>query len=144
MGHDPWPTAVDVLLIEGDELVRACLGEVLADAGWRVAAAAGTGQALRMADTCAPPRVLVADLTPGRGMCGVAPVAVVRRRWPGLPAVLMTGGIADDPVLGPGERFLRKPFGADALVQAVAELAAGRVAAVHPSEVPVGAGPGSR
>lgn len=129
MGHDPWPAAVDVLLIEGDELVRGCLGEVLADAGWRVAAAAGAGQVLRMADTCVSPRVLVTDLGLGHGMDGVALVAAARHRWPGLPAVLMSGDLVEDPALGPGERFLRKPFGVDALVQAVAELAAGQALA---------------
>lgn len=129
MGYDPWPATVDVLLIEDDELVRGCLGEVLADAGWRVAAAAGAGQALRMADTCAPPRVLVTDLRLGYAMDGVALVAAARHRWPGLPAVLMSGDLVENLILGPGERFLRKPFGVAALVQAVAELAAGQAAA---------------
>ena len=69
------------------------------------------------------PDVLVADMQLGSGMGGLELTTVARLRWPGIRAVLITGTTVADPVLDPGDRFLRKPFSVEALTHAVWELA---------------------
>ncbi len=117
---------VDVLLVEDDALVRECLAEVLGDAGWRVGKAAGAAEALDRIAADGMPGVLVTDLALGRGMDGLALIDAARLRWPGVRAVLISGTDMAEPVLDPGDRFLRKPFHVDTLTRAVSELAAGQ------------------
>lgn len=126
----PWgqapaaPAVMDVLLVEDDTLVRETLGEVLGDVGWRVGEAADAAEALDRMTFDGMPGVLVTDLALGGGMSGLALITAARLRWPHLPAVLISGTDIEEPVLGPGDRFLRKPFDDDVLTRAVADLAA--------------------
>ena len=115
--------ARSVLLVEDDALLRECLAEMLADAGWEVAAVASADAALGHMQVGGRPDVLVTDLWLGAGMNGLALAAEARRRWPGLRAVLTSGADAATLPVHDGDRFLGKPFSMGALVQAVAELA---------------------
>lgn len=120
---------MDVLLVEDDAGVRACLREALADAGWRVGEAADADEALDRMAADGMPGVLVTDLALGSGMSGMALIAAVRLRWPEVHAVLISGTDMAEPALDPGDRFLCKPFHLDDLIQAVSELIAGKAAA---------------
>ena len=122
MQSPPLPTDLSVLLVEDDELIRECLAELLGDAGWRVTAAAGAEQALQWGEARTAPDVLVTDLCLGRPMNGLALIGAARRRWPLVPAVLMSGADLGEPVLAGGGRYLRKPFTGAALIQLIAEL----------------------
>ncbi len=60
-------------------------------------------------------------------MNGVALAAELRRRWPGLGVVIMTGfdeTLAPRAALPSQERLLVKPFAPSALVRAVLDIAA--------------------
>lgn len=120
------PVLMDVLLVEGDVSVRETLGSVLGNAGWWVGEAVDAAEALDRTAFDGMPGVLVTDLVLGRGMGGLALVAAARLRWPHLPAVPIGSADMAEPELGPGDRFLRKPFDADALTRAVSDLVAGR------------------
>ena len=122
-GHPTRPM-MDVLLVEDDALVRELMGEALSDAGWRVSEAAGAAEALDRMTTDGVPGVLVTDMALGHGMSGLALIAAVHLRWPEAGAVLISGTDMVEPVLDPGDRFLRKPFEVDTLARAVSELAA--------------------
>jgi CheY-like chemotaxis protein len=122
---------MDVLLVEDEPLVLEMVTEWLEDAGLRVASAATAEAALAWVSTIsnAPPLpVLVTDvgLRPG-GMDGISLVAQLRRRWPGLGVVMMTG---HEPNLlrcvprRQQERHLMKPFDPTALVRAIREVRA--------------------
>lgn len=113
-----------VLLVEDDDLVRLCLAEGLDDAGWRVTAAASGEEALRQAHADGAPAVIVTALLLGRRVSGAELIAAVRRRWPPIAAVLISGANVSEPHLGPDDRFLRKPFHIGALVQVIEALTA--------------------
>ncbi len=66
-----------VLLVEDDELLRECIGEMLGDAGWRVAEAANALEALDWMNARGMPDALVTDLRLGPGMSGLALIAAV-------------------------------------------------------------------
>lgn len=86
---------MDVLLVEDATLIREMLAEELTDAGLDVAEVPDAEGALQAAgaawDASRPPRVLVTDVDLGTGMDGFALAVEIRRRWPDLGVVVMTG-----------------------------------------------------
>jgi PAS domain S-box-containing protein len=82
---------LSVLLVDDEPQVRAVLAAGLADAGHAVAEAADGAGALSCLAFGFEPDVLVTDLAMPGGMDGLTLVGEVRRRCPGLPAVLVTG-----------------------------------------------------
>lgn len=116
------PISTTILVVEDDATVREGLRELLADGG-RVRDAADAAEALECMAAEGVPDVLVADMQLGSGMNGLELIAVARLRWSGVRAVLISGTNMAEPVLGPGDRFLRKPFTVEALTRAVWELA---------------------
>ncbi len=120
---------MDVLLVDDETLVRETLAEDLADAGLEVAEAPDAEAALGAASAAAgapggPPRVLVTDVNLGGGMDGLALAAEVRRRWPEVGVVVMTGKPANLNGRRPDPRevCLLKPFGPPRLAAAVRHL----------------------
>lgn len=119
--------APTVLLVDDEEMVRETMVEELEAAGYRVHAAADAAEALALIEAGAAVAALVTDLTMP-GMDGLGLIREVRRRRPGLPAVLFTG-YADDAVTrsrgDPAEeRFvlLRKPISGAEVAATVAGL----------------------
>jgi CheY-like chemotaxis protein len=115
---------IDVVLVEDDALVRACLTEMLSDGGLRVAEAPSAAEALEAADAAGPSAVLVTDLYLGPGMDGTALIAALRERQPSMRAVLISGGEVADGKLDPRDAFLSKPFHGEDLVRAIEGLRA--------------------
>ena len=119
---------MDVLLVEDEAPLRETLAEGLAEAGLDVAEAPSAEIALWVAAAVAlagrPPRVLVTDVNLGRGMDGLALAAEVRRRWPAVGVVVMTGLAVnlDGRRPDPHEVCLLKPFGTIRLAAAVQGL----------------------
>ena len=111
---------MDVLLVENNDLVRACLMDMLGETGLRVTALPNASGVLALPDGAEAPAVLVTDVHLGAGMDGFALAAAARQRWPGIHAVLISGDArVADRILAPAESFLPKPFRVDDLMQAV-------------------------
>ena len=120
----------DVLVVEGQTLVRRMAVEALRDAGLRVAEADCAEAALRAVDAAPerPPDVLVTAVTPGPGaLDGRALAAELRRRSPGLGVVYLGGRPAADPAADDApdarERFLPRPFEPARLARIVCGMA---------------------
>ncbi|HEV7265450.1 MAG TPA: response regulator [Falsiroseomonas sp.] len=133
-------TSPCVLLVDDEALVRETLCAELTERGWKVLEVADGAAALHALDTGAlQPDLLVTDLSMP-GMSGLALIREMRRRRPGLPAVLLTGlvgdGAAAQAALAEAVRdgpfaLLRKPLDArelaaraEALLHAAGEAAA--------------------
>ncbi len=120
-----WPVdrdavGVRLLLVEDDELVRACLVDMLDDAGFRVVSVSNAADALALGDGTEEPDVLVTDVYLGPGMNGMRLLALARDRWPGIGAVLISGdGLLAHKFTDPAARFLPKPFCGAELVRAI-------------------------
>ncbi len=110
--HSPRPTEKTVLLIEDEAMLRQLAERALQRAGWHVVATASAEAALKAAQTT-PPDAVIADLTLPGGMDGRALIAALRKNWPNLPAILVSGyadsGTSADPV-GQNTVFLAKPY----------------------------------
>ena len=114
---------MDVLLVEDEPLVREMLHDDLVDAGLHVFSVGSAEDGLDAFKLQAPPApaVVVTDVNLGPGMDGVAFAEVVRREWPNVAVVVMTGdernvGRLPDELRG---SCLAKPFEPRRLVAAV-------------------------
>ena len=117
----PVPDPAAIWLVEDEPGLRTLFARALRDAGWQVTALDSAEMALALhGPGTARPALLVCDVgLPG--MDGPALVHALRRRWRGLPAVLMSG--YDDTATPAGCAFLRKPFALAELVAEVGRLA---------------------
>jgi DNA-binding response OmpR family regulator len=121
---------MDVLLVEDEPLVGCMLATELEHAARLSVAHAITAEealgALMRPGRCgaALPPVLVTDIALGSGMDGLALADEVRRRWPEVGVVFITGRqpIMRGRSFGPRERLLLKPFALGALTHAVRDL----------------------
>ena len=119
----------DVLVVEGEALVRRMVAEALRDAGLRVAEADSADAALRAVDAAPErtPDVLVTALRPGPGaLDGRALAAELRRRAPDVGVIYLAArpaDLAEDDAQDARERFLPKPFEPARLARLVCDLA---------------------
>lgn len=124
----PRPDRMRVLLIEDDPLVRASLSDALGHAALEVDGLSNAEDALILLGAGQVPDVLVADVHLGEGLSGFDLADIARDRHPDVEVILISG-TAPDPWPGrQHERFLRKPFAPDDLVQAIREAAGPREA----------------
>lgn len=108
------------LVVEDDPVTRGFVSEVLSDTGYDVFTCEDGSSALGSFMRNAPFSLLVVDiLLPG--MRGTEVVDLLCRASADL-RVLFISARATAPVLGPGRRFLSKPFGRSALLDEVRRL----------------------
>jgi len=131
------PRGATVLVVDDDEAVRRVACGMLEQAGLGTLEAGGGAEALailrvRGQDVAA---VLLDRIMPG--MDGLAVLEEVRRSWPDLPILLMSGLPEPDIEAAVASRravgFLRKPFSFAELVRAVEGAMAGRMAEPPPA-----------
>ncbi|WP_149539318.1 response regulator [Siccirubricoccus phaeus] len=104
---------MEVLVVDDEPLVRELIAEELAETGLSVAEASSAEVALaRIHDDAAPPTVIITDVNLGTGMDGIALAGEVRRRWPRVCLVVVSGDTSNLERLPPGtyERTYAKPF----------------------------------
>ena len=111
-----------VLLVEDEEAVRRLTERALQRAGWQVSAVDSAEAALdQLSRPTALPCVLISDvILPG--MDGTELIRAVRKAWPDLPAILVSG-YTDSALIGDlaaqGVSFLAKPYKLRELVACV-------------------------
>ena len=136
---DPGPRLDgEVVVAEDDPAVRRVIVETLRRAGLRVRAAVDGAEALELLETAGVPDVLVTDVRMPR-LSGPDLARAARQRWPALPVLFLSGHTGDDTpdaVRAAGGRLLGKPFTAEALVDAVAQVLAEGTRVVRPAGSP--------
>jgi PAS domain S-box-containing protein len=120
-----------ILLVDDDAGVRATSAAMLADTGYEVSEASSGAAGLDALERGGGRIGLVVADVVMPGLNGVEFAAIIRRTWPDLPVLLMTG-YADSALLGmsAGHEVLRKPFQAaelDAKVRRAIARTAGLV-----------------
>lgn len=119
------PAGLRVLLVEDNEQVREFARELLEDLHCVVSCSTGAEEALAMIEHASPDLVFTDVVMPG--MSGVELARRLRREQPDIP-VLLASGYSEEVCEGAGANFamLRKPYGAEALSRAMAQLLAAR------------------
>ena len=118
-----------ILLIEDDDLFRYSLATALAEQGYTVMQARDGEEGARIFHIEPADLVLTDIVMPNKE--GVALIEELRRDYPHLAIIAMSGGIAHDAplylklagALG-ANRTLQKPFGLPALLAAIEEVLA--------------------
>jgi two-component system, response regulator RegA len=124
-----------VLVVDDDEVFRERLARAMRSRGFDVATAAHNAAALASADA-RPPAFAVVDLRmPGPG--GMALIAPLRARTPGVRIVVLTGygsiSSAVEALRAGAHDYLSKPVDADEVIAALTGDPARRAPLVQPS-----------
>lgn len=113
-----------ILLVDDEPAIRRSFSLYLERLGASVTAAADAREAMALLEGAGGDfDVLISDITlPGES--GISLLSTVRRRWPGLPVILITGSLAPgiDPESTGAVACLQKPFPLSLLARRV-ELA---------------------
>jgi DNA-binding transcriptional regulator YhcF (GntR family) len=114
-------TAAAVVLLAGDEAVRAQLSQQIADAGYRPVVVGEPREALGAIERDPTVALVLTDLHTPDQRDGLAVVRAVRRRWPDLALAVITRAPADLAGLhGTRESpalLLTQPFSADQVAE---------------------------
>lgn len=121
------PTGLSVLLVEDDAEVRTVVHGFLDAARCRVTTAASAEQALlELGAGTGPYDLLLTDIALGVGMRGTELAAEVRKRFPEMAVLLMSGfseELLDADRSSPHDwELLHKPYGRDELTRAIARV----------------------
>ncbi|MER2267414.1 response regulator [Methylobacterium oxalidis] len=130
------PNTFGVLIVEDAPVQRMAAASALRDAGLRVVEASTIDEATTALDADPDVRIMVTDIDlVGEPLTGLTLAKAVAARWPEISLLIVSGVAVPEPEAMPqGARFLRKPFEAETLVNAVRELVVKRAAgALEPS-----------
>ncbi len=115
MGHETGPARTPqarILLVEDEDPVRRLAERALCRRGFLVEAAPSAEAALALVDAGLTPDLVVSDVMMP-GMDGPSLLAILRERWPDLPAILVSGYAAPGPRTALAKEtaiFLAKPY----------------------------------
>jgi CheY-like chemotaxis protein len=115
------PPAI-ILLVEDEALLRMFVSDMLREEGdFRVIEAANADEALTLLETAGDGvRALITDVEMPGSMDGFTFTRVVRKAWPHVGLVVVSGRMAPQSHEVPeGAVFVAKPFSADELLKAV-------------------------
>jgi CheY-like chemotaxis protein len=112
-----------VLVVDDEDLVRLSAADMLMELGFDVVEASSAEEALDLLANGSPVDVLVTDHLMS-GMSGGALAYEVRKRWPLIRTVVVSG-YADADGIGPDLLRLNKPFRQSELARVLAEAATG-------------------
>ncbi len=109
-----------ILLVDDNERLRHHVGQLLSEAGYDIVEAGDGAQATELLDEgAAPPDLVLSDIKMPN-LDGFQLSAEVRRRFPDVPLVLMTGYAGKEtPDYARHDALIAKPFTADRLLMQV-------------------------
>lgn len=114
-----------VLVVEDEPLLRIDTVDMVEEAGFPTAEAANAKEAIQLLENRLDIKIILSDIDMPPGMDGMALVAMVRRRWPPIAIILVSGHIASAEVVIPeGGSFFSKPFRRAELVATLNRMAA--------------------
>ena len=106
-----------VLIVEDDVLLRMLVVDVVEEAGFEAIQAAHADEAIDVLKCRSDVAILLTDIDMPGSMNGLQLVHEVRKRWPRIRPVVMSGQVKPHlSDLPPGVRFFAKPYPSAALV----------------------------
>ncbi len=126
LGSDLIVTAVQILLVEDEGLIRMMTAEALQDEGFEVVEAFNGDEAVKLLDGPEHFDVLLTDVRMPGSLDGVEVALHARQRYPAIPIVVTSGYAADLvarlSVLDPSAVLIGKPYGIAKMVEALKRL----------------------
>jgi signal transduction histidine kinase/CheY-like chemotaxis protein len=102
-----------ILVVEDEEMVRDHIQRVLGGLGYKVITRTDARSAMKVVDEGVKFDLLLTDVVIPGGVDGAALAARVRKKYPKIPVVYVSGyasGIPEKGALAPDVSFLQKPF----------------------------------
>ena len=120
------PAQGAILLVEDEPLVQGLLSRALVEVGYHSEVATDGEEALTVLEQLEGKISAVLSDVVMPGMGGRELAEVLRKRWPDIPILFMSGYTNEEVIhrglLGPDEPFLQKPFSPGALAASLADL----------------------
>jgi signal transduction histidine kinase/CheY-like chemotaxis protein len=120
------PGSEKILLVEDEDAVRSVAARVLLNQGYTVIQARNGQEALALLEDLGETVDLILTDVVMPDLSGPALAEQLRRRWPGLKLVYMSGYALGDKLLPDtdeiADSFLEKPFSSESLIQKVREV----------------------
>ena len=118
-----------VLVVEDEPIIRLGIVSSIEDAGYAVVEAASADAAIALLSEDSEVGVVVTDVDMPGSMDGIRLAHYVRRHWPPIQLLVISGKVGVTPgELPDGARFMSKPFQEPQLIHTIAVLAAGPAA----------------
>ena len=115
-----------ILVVEDEPLIRLGMVSLVEELGHPVLDVADADAAIRLIETDPEVRVIITDVDMPGSMDGVRLAHFVRRRWPPIRLIVISGQIGVSAAQLPAEAlFFAKPYRDDALLAAVRGMAGG-------------------
>ena len=115
-----------VLVVEDEPIIRLGMVSSIEDAGYTVIEAANADEAIARLDQDDDVRVVVTDVDMPGSMDGIRLAHYVRRRWPPIQLLVISGKVGVVPgQLPEGARFMSKPYQEPQFISTIGTLAAG-------------------
>jgi CheY-like chemotaxis protein len=116
-------SAIRVLVVEDETLIRMDTAEMLRSAGFDILEAANADEAIEMLEHHSDIRLVFTDIDMPGSMNGLKLSAAVRDRWPPVKIIATSGHFkvqASD--LPPDARFIAKPYQPAQIISTIREL----------------------
>lgn len=114
-------------MVEDETLVRMVAMELVEEAGFRAVEAADADEALDALERTGPVDILFTDVRMPGSMDGLKLANLVRLRWPSTKIIVASGhGGPEEAEAAGADRFFRKPFAAQALIDTLQEMGSPR------------------
>ena len=118
--------SIKVLVVEDEPLLRLMAIDILEDAGFSVAEAANSSEALQIIKVTPDLHVLFTDLQMPGEMNGLALAHLVAKDFPGVGVIIVSGHVVPEAhELPKGAVFLPKPYEARRVVGHIRRLRTG-------------------
>ncbi len=115
-----------VLVVEDEPLIRLGLASLIEEAGYDVIEAADADEAIEALEADSGIRLVLTDVDMPGSMDGVRLAHHVRRKWPPVRLIVISGKVGVKPTeLPAGAKFISKPYREPALLNLVRDMTAG-------------------
>ena len=112
-----------VLVVEDEPLLRMMAVEVVEEAGFVALEAGNADEAVALLESRSDIALLFTDINMPGSMDGLKLAHAVRRRWPPIKILLVSGQVRLQPTQLPSSsRFVGKPYRAAAMVEELRSL----------------------
>jgi CheY-like chemotaxis protein len=112
-----------VLIVEEDPLLRFLTVNIVEDAGFVALEAANADEAVDILEACSDIALLLTDINMCGSMDGLKLAHAVRKRWPPIKIVVVSGhGRPSDYNLPADSRFFAKPYHGKTMISEIRSL----------------------
>ena len=115
--------SMKVLIVEDEPIIRLGMVSSIEDAGYAVVEASSADEAISLLTQDDEVRVVVTDVDMPGSMNGIRLAHYVRRRWPPIQLLVISGKVGvGTGELPAGVRFMSKPYQEPQLLHVIATL----------------------